>query len=151
MAMFISTLIWSGLFTTISAECPENLDWGLFAEQTCYILSVKVRVSDMLSRRYPQGTAGHAVSVAPKKLTRTLILILGTFGLNFACQGCRSQKTTDGPSLKLTKIPQAAQGSRERTDTIAGHVKNARPGQQSVLYPYSGTWWVQPWPPYLGS
>jgi hypothetical protein len=26
----ISTLIWSGLFTTISAECPENLALGLF-------------------------------------------------------------------------------------------------------------------------
>jgi hypothetical protein len=25
-------LIWSGLFTTISVECPENLDLGLFTE-----------------------------------------------------------------------------------------------------------------------
>ena len=31
----------AGLFTTLSVECPENLDWGLFTEQTCYILSEK--------------------------------------------------------------------------------------------------------------
>ena len=129
----------------------RSLHWGLFAEQTCYILSVKVLVSDMLARTYPGATAGRAVSVASKKLVRTLVLILGTLGLNFACQRCHSQKSADSPSLELTKIPPAAQGGRERTDTIAGHVKNARPGQQIVIYAHSGTSWVQPWPPYLGS
>lgn len=105
--------------------------------------------ADMLARRYPRGTAGCAVSVAPKKLARTLILILGILGilgLNFAGQGCRSQKRTDSPSLELTKIPPAAEGGRERVDTIAGRVRNARPGQQIVIYAHSGTWWVQPWP-----
>src|SRR5271169_4588688 len=106
----------------------------------------------MLARRYPRGTAGRAVSVAPKKLARTLILItLGTLILNFAEQGCHSQKNTDSPSLELTKIPRAAQGGRERIDTIAGRVRNAHPGQQIVIYAHSGTWWVQPWTPYLGS
>jgi hypothetical protein len=147
--MFISTLIWSGLFTTISVECPENLDLGLFTEQTCYILSAKIKVSDMLAKRYPRGTEGRAISVAPKKLARTLILILGILGLNFAGQGCRSQKSTDSPSLELTKIPPAAQGGRERIDTIAGRVRNAHPRQQ-IIYAHSGTWWVQPCPPYLG-
>jgi hypothetical protein len=122
-------LIWSDLFTTISVECPENLDWGLFEEQTCYILSAKVMVSEMLARRYPRGAAGRAVSVAPKKLARTLFLILSTLGLKFAGQGCHSQKSSAAPTNEFTKVPPAAQDGRERTDTIAGRVKNARPGQ----------------------
>jgi hypothetical protein len=44
-----------------------------------------------------------------------------------------------------------AQGGRERVDTISGRVRNARPKQQIVIYAHSGPWWVQPWPPYLGS
>ncbi len=100
----------------------------------------------MLARRYPRGTAGRAISVAPKKLARALILILGILGLNFAGQGCRSQKSTDSPSLELTKIPPAAQGGRERIDTIAGRVRNAHPGQQIVIYAHTGTRCVQPWP-----
>ncbi len=115
------------------------------------MISVNGLGSDMLARRYPRGTAGRAVSVLPKRLARTLILILGTLGLNFAGQGCHSQKSTDRPSLGLTKIPPAAQGGRERIDTIAGRVRNARPKQQIVIYAHSGPWWVQPWPPYLGS
>ncbi len=39
-------MIWSGLFTTISVERPENLDLGLFTEQTCYILSAEVMVPE---------------------------------------------------------------------------------------------------------
>lgn len=59
--------------------------------------------------------------------------------------GCRSQKTEISPTIELTKIPPAAQGGRERVDTIAGRVRNARPGQQIVIYAHSGQWWVQPW------
>lgn len=132
-------------------ECPENLDWGLFAEETCYILSAKITGSDMLARRHSRGTAGRSVSVAPKKLARTLILILGTLGLNFAGQGCHSQKSSDGQSVEFTHIPPAAQGGRVRGDAISGRVRNARPKQQIVMYAHSGPWWVQPWPPYLGS
>jgi len=84
----------------------------------------------------------------PKKLAWALILIGGP---GFAAQGCHSQKSTDSPSLELTKIPPAAQGGRERIDTIAGRVRNAHPRQPIVIYAHSGTWWVQPWPPYLGS
>jgi len=90
-------------------------------------------------------------SAAPKKLARTLILILGILRLDFAGQGCHSQKGSAGPSIESTKIPPAAQGGRERTDTIAGRVRNARPKQQIVIYAHSGPRWVQPWPPYLGA
>ena len=91
----------------------RSLHWGLFRVPNDGIISANSFGSDMLARRYPRGTAGRAVSVAPKKLARTLILILGILGLNFAGQGCHSQKSTDSPSLELTKIPPAAQGGRE--------------------------------------
>jgi hypothetical protein len=60
--------------------------------------------------------------------------------------GCRSQKAPAVPTIEFTKIPPAAQGGRERVDTIAGRVSGARPGQQIVIYARSGPWWVQPWP-----
>ena len=60
--------------------------------------------------------------------------------------GCQSRQANTGPSIEFSKIPPAAQGGRERVDTIAGRVRNARPGQQVVIYAHSGTWWVQPWP-----
>jgi hypothetical protein len=103
-------------------------------------------VSEMLTRRYPRGTAGREVSVSPKKLARTLILILATLGLNFAGQGCHSQKSSAGPSIEFTQIPPAAQGGRERVDTISGRVRNARPKQQIVIYAHAGSGWLQPWP-----
>jgi hypothetical protein len=111
---------------------------GLFRVPNDGIISANSLGSDMLARWYPRGTAGSAASVAPKKLARTLILIIGTLGLNFVGQGCHSQKSTDSPSLELTKIPPAAQAGRERIDTIAGRVRNARPGQQIVIYGIAG-------------
>ena len=116
---------------SLPVECPENLDLGLFTEQACYILSVQILVSEMSEKRHPRGTAGPAVSISPKKLARTLILIV-VFG--FAGQGCHSQQSSAGPSIEFTHIPPAAQGGRERVDTISGRVKNARPKQQIVIY-----------------
>ena len=69
--------------------------------------------------------------------------------LIFSCillSGCHSQKDKQGPSIEFTKIPPAAQGGRERVDTIAGRVKGYRPGEQIVVYAHSGPWWAQPWP-----
>jgi hypothetical protein len=127
----------------------RSLHWGLFRVPNDGIISADSLGSDMLARNYPRhGNAGCVASVAPKKLALALILI-GVFG--FAAQGCHSQKSTDSPFLELTKIPPAAQGGRERIDTIAGRVRNARPKQQIVIYAHRGPWSVQPWPPYLGS
>src|SRR3984957_14590263 len=100
-------------------------------------------VFEMLLRGCPRGIAGRAASVAPKKLARTLLLIV-VFG--FAAQGCHSQKSSVGPSIEFTHIPPAAQGGRERVDTISGRVRNARPNQKIVIYAHAGPWWVQPWP-----
>lgn len=72
-----------------------------------------------------------------------LILILA---LSLPLHGCHSQETRTGPSIEFSKIPPAAQGGRERVDTIAGRVIGARPGQQIVVYARSGPWWVQPGP-----
>jgi hypothetical protein len=69
----------------------------------------------------------------------------------FSIGGCHSWKSGTGPTIEFTKIPPAAQGGRERVDTISGSVKGAKPGQRIVVYALSGPWWVQPWPekPYI--
>ncbi len=46
-----------------------------------------------------------------------------------ALTSCQSRHGDTGPSIEFSKIPPAAQGGRERVDTIAGRVKNPRPGQ----------------------
>jgi len=87
-----------------------------------------------------------------RRLIRRKAATLATqssLALIFACillGGCHSQKGKQGPSIEFTKIPPAAQGGRERVDTIAGRVKGYRPGEQIVIYAHSGPWWVQPWP-----
>jgi hypothetical protein len=68
-----------------------------------------------------------------------------------ARNSCQSHKANSAPSIEFTHIPSMARGGRERVDTISGRVRNARPKQQIVIYAHSGPWWVQPWPPYLGS
>jgi hypothetical protein len=65
---------------------------------------------------------------------------------SLALNGCQSHRADHLPKIEFTKIPPAAQGGREKTDTIAGRVAGARPGQQIVIYARSGAWWVQPWP-----
>jgi len=68
-----------------------------------------------------------------------------------ALSGCRSRQSGNQPSIQFDKIPPAAQGGRERTDSISGKVIGAGPGQKIVIYAKSGPWWVQPWPdqPYI--
>jgi hypothetical protein len=68
------------------------------------------------------------------------------FCLGLLLAGCQSHKQPAGPSIEFTKIPPAAQGGRERVDTISGQVRGARPGQRIVVFARSGPWWVQPWP-----
>jgi hypothetical protein len=63
-----------------------------------------------------------------------------------ALTSCQSHKANAGPSIEFTHIPLAAQGRREKVDTISGRVRNARPKQQIVIYAHSGQWWVQPRP-----
>ena len=77
----------------------------------------------------------------PVFLQRSLLLIFC-----IALNSCQSPKANSGRSIEFTHIPPAAQGGRERVDTISGSVRNARPEQRIVIYAHSGQWWVQPWP-----
>ncbi len=63
-------------------------------------------------------------------------------------EGCHAGRHDRGPVIEFSRIPPAAEGGRERVDTISGRVTGARPGQQIVIYVRSGSgpWWVQPWP-----
>ena len=67
-------------------------------------------------------------------------------GFSLALNGCHTRQSDTRPSIEFTKIPPAAQGGRERVDTISGRVIGARRGLQIVVYARSGPWWVQPWP-----
>lgn len=60
--------------------------------------------------------------------------------------GCKSHRAATDPAIQFTKIPPAAQGGRERIDSIAGRVTGYHSGQKVVVYVRSGAWWVQPWP-----
>ena len=82
----------------------------------------------------------------PRKLVTTPLMVFLALACCLALQGCNSKKSDASPTIEFTKIPPAAQGGRERVDTIAGRVRNARAGQQIVIYAHSGQWWVQPWP-----
>lgn len=73
------------------------------------------------------------------------IKIAAIVALSLLC-GCRTRQAKLEPVIEFSKIPPAAQGGRERVDTIAGRVTGARRDQQIVVYARSGPWWVQPWP-----
>jgi hypothetical protein len=75
--------------------------------------------------------------LVPVFLQRSL---LGVFCI--ALNSGQSHKANSGPAIEFTQIPPAAQGERERVDTISGRVKNARPKQQIVMYAHSGPCWV---------
>jgi hypothetical protein len=72
--------------------------------------------------------------------------VLGLALLFFVLAGCRARPDAVAPTIEFSKIPPAAQGGRERVDTISGRVTGARAGQKIVIYARSGPWWVQPWP-----
>jgi hypothetical protein len=74
--------------------------------------------------------------LTPGFLQRSLLVLC------IALNSCQSHKA-NSVSIEFTHIPPAAQGGRERVDTISERVRNARPNQQIVLYAHSGQWWVQ--------
>jgi hypothetical protein len=119
----------------------RSLHWGLFRVPNDGIISANSLGSDVLARKYPRGTAGCAASIAPKNFARALTLIL-VAGL--ALHGCHSKKTSAGPSIEFTRVPQAAEGSPDKLDIIEGRVTGVRPELQIVLYARSEKWWVQP-------
>src|SRR6266436_2953393 len=95
---------------------------------------------------HSESAAGSRIETASATclVLRTLSAIV--FLSAVALVACWSEKPQQTPSITFTKIPPAAQGGRERVDTISGRVSGARPGQRIVVYAKSGPWWVQPWP-----
>jgi hypothetical protein len=58
--------------------------------------------------------------------------------------GCRIRSSVVTPSIEFSTVPEAADGSSDRLEPIAGRVVGARPGQRIVLFAKSECWWVQP-------
>ena len=96
--------------------------------------------------KQPEIAAPSRIEVASATCPVFGILSAIVFLSAVALVACRSGKPQETPAITFTKIPPAAQGGRERVDTISGRVSAARPGQRIVVYPKSGPWWVQPWP-----
>ena len=90
--------------------------------------------------------AASRIAAASAKCPVLRILSTIVFLSAVALVACQSEKPQETPSITFTRIPPAAQGGRERVDTISGRVSGARPGQRIVVYAKSGPWWVQPWP-----
>lgn len=58
---------------------------------------------------------------------------------------CAKKTHTTTPTVTFTTIPPGSAGGPDKLETIEGHVTNARPGQNIVLYVKSeDLWWVQP-------
>jgi hypothetical protein len=71
-----------------------------------------------------------------------LALLLGLVSVLFG--GCHSSTVSSKPTLQITQVPSANPGGPVQMDFIEGRVTGAKPGQQIVLYAYSGIWWIQP-------
>jgi hypothetical protein len=114
----------------------------------CGKISVQALSRVPLTSRVRQSIVGsHATATVGPRFLAAIIA-----GGSLHCpEQLPVHKANSAPSIEFTHIPPAAQGGPERVDTISGRVRNARPKQQIVIYAHSGPWWVQPWPPYLGS
>ena len=98
----------------------------------------------MQVKHFQIAVANHMEEASACAVLRILSVIVFLSAL--ALLACQSEKPQERPVITFTKIPPAAQGGRERLDTISGRVSGARPGQRIVIYAKSGPWWVQPWP-----
>lgn len=78
--------------------------------------------------------------VVPDLWHPTLLLTLC-----IALSSCQSCKANSAPSIEFTHIPLAAQGGRERVDTVSGRVRNAQAKRQVVIHAHSGQWRAEPW------
>jgi hypothetical protein len=69
-------------------------------------------------------------------------MLLGLVSVLFG--GCHSSTLSSKPTVQITRVPAANPGGPVQMDFIEGRVTNAKPGQQIILYAYSGIWWIQP-------
>ena len=96
----------------------------------------------MINAKEPMQNVARQSRLTSLGLVRTHNILAGSlfFPVLFGCVllGCRSTKPPQTPTIEFTKIPAAAQGGRERVDTISGRVAGAHPGQRIVVYARSG-------------
>lgn len=83
-----------------------------------------------------RSTPGSSLS----KLRSTMVL--GLVGVLLG--GCHSSTLSSRPTVQITRVPAANPGGPVQMDFIEGRATNSKPGQQIVLYAYSGIWWIQP-------
>jgi hypothetical protein len=57
---------------------------------------------------------------------------------------CRSARASSQPTIEITTVPQADDGTPDKLEEIAGRVRGALPGERVVVFALSGVWWVQP-------
>jgi len=129
----------------IALHCSLNrrtLFLAVAPRQGGRVINAKGPMQNVAPSRKPRLTCPGHVRIQNIPAGRLLFPVL------FACilPACRSTKPRQSPTIELSKIPPAAQGGRERVDTISGRVTGAHPGQRIVVYARSGPWWVQPWP-----
>jgi hypothetical protein len=106
-----------------------------------------VRVGDGDRRpTYSITVAVSQLSYMQLRLLVPVFLQLSLLAFCGALSGCKSHDADSVPSIEFTHVPPAAEGGRERVDTISGRVKNAGPKERIVIYAHAGSWWVQPWP-----
>src|SRR5258706_12313170 len=101
----------------------ERIRSGVCRRNRCVLSSELKPEVNMLAKRYPQERWAWVARMAPKRPGLALILMI--LGLGFAGYGCHSQKNSASPSIEFTHIPPAAQGGKERLDTISGRGRNA--------------------------
>jgi hypothetical protein len=120
----------------------ERFSWPPAQPQGGRVINAKEPMQNVAASRKPRLTCLRHERIQGC-LARSLL-----FPLLFGCilLGCTSTKPPQTPAIEFSKITPAAQGGRERVDTISGRVTGAHPGQQIVIYAHSGPWWVQPWP-----
>jgi len=125
-------------------DCVPALAWTALPDGSVECFNQQFTDYSGWSPQQVPRISSHASAVNPSRncITAGLFALL-IFSLLFI--SCAGEKAV-GPSIEFSKIPPAAQGGREKVDTIAGRVRNARPGQKIVIYAHSGQWWVQPWP-----
>src|SRR3569833_1963559 len=69
------------------------------------------------------------------------IMLVGVLSTLLA--GCHSSRSPLEPTVDITTVPAANPGGPLQMDLIEGRTRNAKPGQQLVLYAHSGIWWIQ--------
>jgi hypothetical protein len=107
------------------------------------LAGAKMRLEETIVHIVPNHPAG---TENPTKFLILKMVSAGVFLLSacLALNCCDSPRADRLPAIEFTRIPPAAQGGREKVDTIGGRVTGARPDQQIVIYARSGAWWVQP-------